>query len=295
MTTKPWHGIVVAATLPFKDDLSVDYDRFQEHVRFLAENGAHGITPNGSLGEYQVLTAEERARVVELAVEAAPTGFSVVPGVGAYGSAESRLWTEQAQQAGAHAVLALPPNAYRANSDEIVDHYETLSEVGLPIVAYNNPFDTRVDLTAELLSRIAEIENVVAVKEFSGDIRRITSIQRLAPNLDVLSGADDNIFEAALLGAVGWIGGFSNSMPRICAKIYELGITGQVAEGRKLYQQLQPAFQWDTTHTFVQAIKLSQEVAGYYGGPTRPPRNALSQEDREQVIKDVELALSAAI
>lgn len=293
MTKKPWHGIVVAATLPFKDDLSVDYDRFQEHVRYLADNGVDGVTPNGSLGEYQVLTAEERARVVEVAVEAAPEGFSVIPGVGAYGSAEARRWTEQAQAAGAHAVLALPPNAYRADNDEVISHYRDIAQVGLPIVAYNNPFDTRVDLTAELLARLSEIDNVVAVKEFSGDIRRVTAIQRIAPNIDVLSGADDNVFEATLLGAVGWIGGFSNSMPKQCARIYEYGVTGQVEKGRALYKQLQAAFYWDTTHLFVQAIKLSQDVAGGYGGPTRPPRHPLSDELRAQIVKDVEQALAA--
>lgn len=295
MTTTPWRGIVVAATLPFTADLTVDYDRFQDHVRFLAENGAHGITPNGSLGEYQVLTAEERAHIVELAIEAAPEGFSVIPGVGAYGSAESVRWTEQAQRAGAHGVLALPPNSYRANDDEVVEHYRALDRVGLPVVAYNNPFDTRVDLTPDLLSRIAELDNVVAVKEFSGDVRRITQIRRLAPGLDVLSGADDNVLEATLMGAVGWIGGFSNSLPKACAKIYELGTTGRVEEARELYSLLQPAFLWDTKHTFVQAIKLSQEVAGGYGGPTRPPRLPLSDEDRAHVIKDVELALTAVV
>ncbi len=293
MTQKPWHGIVVASTLPFKDDLSVDYDRFQQHVRFLADNGVDGITPNGSLGEYQVLSPGERARVVEAAVEAAPEGFSVIPGVGAYGSAESRQWTEQAKTAGAHGVLALPPNSYRASDDEVVAHYQEIAKVGLPIVAYNNPFDTRVDLTAELLSRLGEIDNVVAVKEFSGDIRRITSIQRLAPQIDVLSGADDNVFEATLLGAVGWIGGFSNALPKQCAKIYEYGTTGQVEKGRVLNKQLQAAFFWDTTHLFVQAIKLAQDVAGGYGGPTRAPRGPLSDEIRAQVIKDVEQALSA--
>lgn len=292
MSSKPWRGIVVASTLPFKEDLSIDYDRFQEHVRFLAENGADGITPNGSLGEYQVLTPEERARVVELAVEAAPDGFHIVPGVGAYGALESRRWTEQAQAAGAHAVLALPPNAYRANEAEIVEHYTTVAEVGLPIVAYNNPFDTRVDLTAELLGRLADIENVVAVKEFSCDIRRITSIQRIAPRLDVLAGADDNVLEATLLGAGGWIGGLSNSMPKACARIFELGTTGQVEAARKLYAQLQPAFLWDSKHTFVQAIKLSQEIAGYYGGPTRPPRGPLTDADRAHLVQDVELALA---
>lgn len=293
MIQKPWRGIVVASTLPFKDDLSIDYDRFQQHVRYLADNGVDGITPNGSLGEYQVLTPEERARVVELAVEAAPEGFSVVPGVGAYGSAESRRWTEQAQAAGAQAVLALPPNAYRADDDEVLAHYREIAEVGLPIVAYNNPFDTRVDLSPELISRLGEIDNVVAVKEFSGDIRRITAIQRLAPGVDVLSGADDNVFEATLQGAVGWIGGFSNAMPKQCAKIYEYGTTGQVEKGRALYKHLQGAFFWDTTHQFVQAIKLAQDIAGGYGGPCRAPRGPLPEDIRAQVIKDVEQALAA--
>ncbi|MCV7420733.1 dihydrodipicolinate synthase family protein [Mycobacterium yunnanensis] len=295
MTQKPWHGIVVASTLPFTDDLSVDYDRFQQHVRYLADNGVDGITPNGSLGEYQVLTAKERARVVEAAVEAAPEGFSVIPGVGAYGSAESLRWTEQAQAAGADAVLALPPNSYRASDDEVVAHYREVAKAGLPIVAYNNPFDTRIDLTAELLSRVAEIDQVVAVKEFSGDIRRITSIQRLAPQIDVLSGADDNVFEATLLGAVGWIGGFSNALPQQCAKIYEYGTTGQVEKGRALYAHLQAAFFWDTTHQFVQAIKLAQDVAGGYGGPCRAPRGPLPDDVREQVVKDVEQALAATL
>lgn len=295
MTATPWRGIVAAATLPFGNDLSIDYDGFSEHVRFLADNGVDGVAPNGSLGEYQVLTPAERARVVDLAVEAAPEGFSVIPGVGAYGSAESVRWTEQAQQAGADAVLSLPPNAYRANDDEVVDHFRAISAVGLPIIAYNNPFDTRVDLTPELLARLAEIDNVVAVKEFSGDIRRITQIQRLAPHLDVLCGADDNVLEATLMGAVGWIGGFSNSLPAACAAIYELGTAGRVAEARELYSLLEPTMLWDTKHTFVQAIKLSQEVVGRYGGPTRPPRHPLSAEDRAQLIKDVELALTAAL
>ncbi|MEU9454871.1 dihydrodipicolinate synthase family protein [Streptomyces sp. NPDC048277] len=292
---RPWHGIVVATTLPLNDDLSIDYDRFQEHVRFLSENGCHGVCPNGSLGEYQVLTAEERAKLVELAVEAAPEGFSVIPGVGAYGSAESRRWTEQAAAAGADAVLALPPNSYRANDEEVVAHYTDIAEAGLPIVAYNNPFDTHTDLTPELLARIAEIEEVVAVKEFSGDIRRITAIRRLAPRLDVLAGADDVVLEAVSMGAVGWIGGFSNSLPQLCAKIYELARTGDVGKALALYERLQPAFMWDTKHTFVQAIKLSQEVAGRFGGPCRPPRLPLDEETRAQVVKDVELALTAAV
>jgi 4-hydroxy-tetrahydrodipicolinate synthase len=134
---------------------------------------------------------------------------------------------------------------------------------------------------------------VSAPTEFSGDIRRVTAIRRLAPQLDVLAGADDVVLEAVAMGAVGWIGGFSNSIPQVCSRIYELARAGDVINGRELYERLQPAFTWDTRHTFVQAIKLSQEVAGRFGGPCRAPRFPLDPETRAQVIKDVELALTA--
>ena len=101
---KPWHGVNVATTLPLNDDLSVDYDTFAEHVAWLAESGADGVAPNGSLGEYQTLTDEERRKVVEVAVEAAPSGFNVVPGVGAYGALESVRYAEHARDAGAAGV-----------------------------------------------------------------------------------------------------------------------------------------------------------------------------------------------
>ena len=119
--TRPWHGVRVATALPLRsrtsdDDAAptIDFDVYAEHVRWLAANGCDGVTPNGSLGEYQTLTAQERARVVRTAAEAAPQGCTVMPGVAAYGAAESRRWAEQAAEAGCAAVMLLPPNAYRA-------------------------------------------------------------------------------------------------------------------------------------------------------------------------------------
>lgn len=292
---RAWHGIVVAAALPFTGDSRVDFDRYQEHVRWLADNGARGVSPNGSLGEYQVLTESERADVVRAAVEAAPSGFSVVPGTGAYGTAEARRWAEQAQAVGAAAVLSLPPNAYVASRDEVVAHYHAIASVGIPIVAYNNPLDTKVDLTPELLAELSDIEEVVAVKEFSTDIRRVQRIRTLAPRIDVIAGADDEVLEAVLMGAVGWIGGLSNALPQLCARIYELAVAREVEQAKALYDLAHPAFGWDTKFTFVQAIKLAMDIVGRYGGPCRPPRLALSPEDQAQLRKDVELAQSAVL
>jgi 1-pyrroline-4-hydroxy-2-carboxylate deaminase len=289
---QPWHGIVVAAAVPFTDDLKIDFDGYQNHVRWLAENGCNGVTPNGSLGEYHTLTPTERADVVRAAVEAAPEGFSVVAGTGAYGSAESLMWAEQAREAGAQALLSLPPNSYKANSDEVVAHYREVAKAGLPVVAYNNPFDTNVDLTPELIARLAEIDEVVAVKEFSGDIRRVHQITDLAPRIDILAGADDVVVEAVLMGAVGWIAGFPNALPGVSVKVFQLALEKKIDEAVALYRDLLPAFTWDSKPTFVQAIKLAMDMVGHYGGPCRAPRGPLSAQLEAQVRKDVERALT---
>jgi 4-hydroxy-tetrahydrodipicolinate synthase len=218
--TPPWHGVLVATTIPFDDGLRVDLGRYREHVRWLAESGCDGVTPNGSLGEYQVLAAEERAAVVRAAVEAAPAGFSVMPGVAAYGAHEARRWAEDAAEAGAQAVMLLPPNAYRADADTVVDHYAEVARVGLPIVAYNNPIDTKVDLTPALLARLHGEGLIVGIKEFTGDPRRAYEIAELAPGLDLLIGSDDVTLEVALAGAVGWISGYTNAFPVTCVDLY---------------------------------------------------------------------------
>jgi len=292
---KPWHGVYVATALPFNDDLSVDYDGYAEHVRWLAENGLHGVTPNGSLGEYQTLTAEERARVVTTAIEAAPDGFGVMPGVAAYGSNETRRWVEQAAEAGAQSVLMLPPNVYRADREAVLDHYREAAKVGLPIVAYNNPFDTKVDLTPELLAQLHQEGLIVAVKEFTGDVRRAYEIKELAPELDLLIGTDDVVVELGLAGAVGWVAGYPNALPKASLELFELATSGKVSDlelAIPMYKDLHSLLRWDSKTEFVQAIKLSMDIVGRKGGISRPPRSPLALEIAAQVVKDTEAAIS---
>jgi 1-pyrroline-4-hydroxy-2-carboxylate deaminase len=292
MTAQPWHGVVVASALPFNADRTVDYAAFADHVRWLAENGCDGITPNGSLGEYQCLSPEERAKVVEVAVEAAPDGFSVVPGTGAYGSGEATHWARQAKDVGAHAVLSLPPNAYRADDDIVFAHYEEVASAGLPIVAYNNPLDTKVDLSPTMLARLHAAGLIVAVKEFSGDVRRIYEISELAPELDVLVGTDDVVLELALAGAKGWIAGYPNALPAASARLWELAAAKDLEHALPMYRDLHSLLRWDSKPAFVQAIKLSMDVAGRKGGACRPPRLPLSADVAASVRKDTERALA---
>ncbi|MFJ6579499.1 dihydrodipicolinate synthase family protein [Streptomyces sp. NPDC091368] len=291
----PWHGIMVATALPFREDGTVDHDAYARHVARLVAEGCDGVVPNGSLGEYQTLTDQERAQVVRTAVDAAGDGARVMPGVSAYGSGEARRWAEQAAEAGAGSVLLLPPNAYRADERSVRAHYAEVARAGLPVVAYNNPFDTKVDLTPGLLARLYADGSVVAVKEFSGDVRRSYELAELAPGLDLLVGADDVLLELAVAGAVGWIAGFPNALPRACATLYRAAVAGDLAAALPLYRSLHPLFRWDSRTEFVQAIKLSMDLAGHTGGATRPPRLPLTPEQEAVVRAATEKALAEGL
>jgi dihydrodipicolinate synthase/N-acetylneuraminate lyase len=294
--SKPWHGVLVATALPLRetepDTLTVDFDGFAEHVAWLAAQGCHGVTPNGSLGEYQTLTVDERARVVTTAVAAAPEGFTVMPGVAAYGAAESRRWAEQAAEAGCPAVMLLPPNAYRADERAVIAHYREVAKAGLPIVAYNNPHDTKIDLVPELLAELYNEGLIVGVKEFSGDVRRVYRIAELAPGLDVLCGADDVLLELTIGGSPGWIAGYPNALPRSTVELWEAASAGELEKALPLYRLLHPLLRWDSLTEFVQAIKLSMDIVGRYGGPCRQPRVPLTPEQEKTVRQATEKALA---
>ncbi|MFE7216696.1 dihydrodipicolinate synthase family protein [Streptomyces sp. NPDC057611] len=292
-------GVVVATALPYHEDasapagLAVDYDRYAEHCRWLVDNGCHGVGPNGSLGEYSSLTDEERRKVARTAIDAVGDSGTVVVGVHGAGSHQARHWAELAAEDGADGVLCLPPTMYRANRGEIMAHFEAVASVGLPVMVYNNPIDTKVDLAPDLLAEIAHIDNVVAVKEFSGDVRRVLEIKEQAPGLEVISGADDVVLESLLMGATGWFAGFPNVFPAESARLYDLAVAGKLAEARALYEPLVAAFRWDSRTEFVQAIKLGMEQVGRFGGPCRPPRGPLTPQMREQVQADMARAIAS--
>lgn len=292
--THPWHGIMVATALPLRDDLSVDYDAYAGHCRWLVENGCDGVVPNGSLGEYQTLTPEERAKVLETAVEAVG-GDRVMAGAGAYGAAESRRWAERAAELGCGSVLLLPPNAYRADERAVLAHYREVARAGVPVVGYNNPYDTKVDLTPALLARLHEEGLIVAVKEFTGDPRRAYEIAELAPGLDLLIGSDDALLELALAGAVGWIAGYPNALPASTVALYRAAVAHDLETALPLYKQLHPLLRWDSKTEFVQAIKLSMDVAGRPGGPCREPRQPLTAGQEAAVRALTEKALAEGL
>jgi dihydrodipicolinate synthase/N-acetylneuraminate lyase len=291
-------GVIVATALAFREDptapagLAVDYEKFAAHCDWLISNGCRGVGPNGSLGEYSSLTEQERRTVIQVAVEAVAGRGLVVAGVHGVGWHQAVQWAQYAKEDGADGVLCLPPIIYHANEGEIIEHFTRVAEVGLPVMLYNNPQDTKVDLTPPLIAKLAQIPGVVAVKEFSGDIRRVLEIKELC-DIDVIAGADDLLFESLVAGAVGWFAGYPNAFPREAVEIYDLVKAGEIDAARELYINLVTAFRWDSKPEFVQAIKLSIDMAGgSYGGPTRPPRGPLSPENEARVRADTMKALN---
>lgn len=276
-------GVYAAAATPFRGDGGIDLDGFAEHCRWMVDAGVAGVVPNGSLGEYETMTETERAAVVAAAIDGAGAD-RIVPGVSGKSGREAREWAERAAESGVSAVMCLPPTSHAPTDDEVIAHFVEVAKAGLPIIAYNNPYSTRVDLTPGLLRRIADAApGVVAVKEFSQDVRRVARISESAPQLEILCGCDDVFVESMLMGATGWIAGFVNAFPAESVRLYDLCVDQKWSDAVELYRRMLPLLRFDAQPNFVQAVKLAQDEVGRYGGPVRLPRLPLPAAEAEAV------------
>ena len=280
-------GVYAAAATPFRGDGEIDLDAFSAHCRWMVDSGVAGVVPNGSLGEYETMTDAERAAVVGAAVDGAGAD-RVVPGVSGKSAREARSWAERAAEAGVSAVMCLPPTSHAPTDDEVIAHFTEVGKAGLPIIAYNNPYSTRVDLAPELLGRIADnAPMVVAVKEFSQDVRRVARIKESAPHIEIICGCDDVFVESMLMGATGWIAGFVNAFPAESVRLYDLCVAQKWPDAVELYRRMLPLLRFDAQPNFVQAVKLAQDEVGRYGGPVRLPRLPLPAAAAEAVRRAV--------
>jgi 4-hydroxy-tetrahydrodipicolinate synthase len=284
-------GVYVAIITPFNAAHELDIRGLKEHVDWLIQEGVDGIVPTGSVGEYASLTPAERSLVVESVIDVVNGRVPVVVGSAAPSTQLAVEWITHAKNAGAAGVMALPPINYKPTEAEVIAHYERLSEVGLPVIAYNNPHDYPTDLKPALLRKLSAIENIVAVKEFSGDIRRVHDIQR-ETDLEILIGVDDLSMEGGLLGVTGWIAGLTNVIPKDSVQMFKLAQQGKLTEALAMYKRMLPFFHWDASPRLVQAIKYGLELAGRSVGGARPPRLELTLEEKREIRDAYEYAIS---
>jgi 4-hydroxy-tetrahydrodipicolinate synthase len=275
-------GIIPAVTTPFDASGAIDFDGLASNVAALLEAGVHGIVATGTMGEAGSLSAAERRSVVEAVVRAADGRVPVIAGVSAGTPAAAIALAADAAEAGAVALMMLPPLGYRADEDEIVAYYRSVAEAaGLPLMAYNNPEASGTDMGPALLARLyREIDAVVAVKECSGDVRRIPALIDAAPGLEVLVGGDDWALEGFCAGATGWVSGVADVAPRDCVALYEACRAGDLETARGIYRRMLPLSHFDMTPKLVQYFKAAMDDVGFVGGPTRPPRLPLTDAER---------------
>jgi 4-hydroxy-tetrahydrodipicolinate synthase len=274
-------GIIPAVITPFDAQDRVDVAALEANVAHLLERGVHGLIAAGTMGEAGSLTQDERRAVVETVVRAAAGAVPVLAGVSAGATRLAVANTQLAREAGVQGVMCLPPLNYAGTPDEHVAFFAAVAAEGLPVMAYNNPEASGIDLTPPVIAALADaVPGVVAVKECSGDARRIPALLNLT-RLQVLVGGDDWALEGFAAGATGWVSGVANVAPEACVALLEQVQAGDLAAARETYRRILPLARLDMTPKLVQYFKGAMDAVGLAGGPTRPPRGPLGAAERK--------------
>jgi len=290
-------GIIPAVTTPFDATGAIDHEALEQNLAALLDAGVHGFVATGTMGEAGSLDTGERRSVVATAVRAAGGRVPVIAGISAGTATAASAYALDAARAGAAALMLLPPLGYRGDEREVVGFYRTVGEAaGLPLMAYNNPEASGTDMQPALIARLAAaVEQVVAVKECSGDARRIAALLNIAPDLEVLVGGDDWALEGLCAGATGWISGVADCAPAECVELYEACRAAELDRARAVYGRLLPLARLDMTPKLVQFYKGAQDALGFNGGPVREPRLALDDADRAVLDAALEALRAPAV
>ena len=283
----PWRGVFPAVTTQFRPDQSLDLAALSQHLNILLASGVQGLVMLGSLGENLALTAAEKILVVKTALAVAAGRVPVIAGVIETSTAAACRYAEVMQQLGAAGLMVLPAMVYRADPRETLSHYRAVARASaLPIICYNNPLAYHVDITPAMFAELADEPRFVAIKESSGDVRRITDLRNLVGDrFSIFCGVDDLLMEAVTLGADGWIAGMNLAYPAEGQLLWELLQGGAACRERalELYRWFTPLLHLDVPVKFVQYIKYVSSVRGFGSEWVRAPRLPLIGAERAWV------------
>ena len=276
-------GVYVAMVTPMTNAGEIDCDALSRLTESLVAAGVHGLIPLGSTGEYYALNAQERRAVVQTVVEAAAGRVPVVAGANAGSTREVVEYSRQAEQFGAAGLLLAAPYYSLPREDEIFEHFRVVNDaVGIPIMLYNYPGRVGVDLTPEFIERLTALKNVRYVKESTGDVTRVSEIIRRCGNrIAVFCGCDTEALEQFLLGAVGWVTGAANFLPRPTVELFEKAVLGQdYAAAKELFYRLLPLMNiLEGAGKYTQFVKACCALNNRPVGPPRPPLLPATQDD----------------
>jgi len=283
-----WSGVFPAITTQMHRDGSLDLEGTARHAEALIESGVSGLIFLGSLGENQMLTAEEKRLLVREMSVAVDGRVPVLSGVAEASTFEAVRYVQDCEAAGADGFMLMPAMIYRTpDPSETLAHFRTVAKAtGLPIMIYNNPISYGNDITPEMFAQLAAVRNFVALKESSGNTRRITDLHNtIGGRYAIFTGIDDLALESAVLGIDGWVAGTGIAFPAQNQYLWELMQAGEWQKAVETYRWFTPLLHLDTHVKFVQYIKLCVQECGLGQEWTRAPRLPLTGTERKAVLK----------
>ncbi len=288
-----WKGIFPAVTTQFHPDQSLDLEATARHIELLIRAGVDGLIMLGTVGENTSHEYAEKLAVLEAAVDAAAGRVPVLTGVAEYTTSLACRFAADACNAGATGLMVLPAMVYKTDRRETITHFRAVARAaGLPVMCYNNPVAYGTDITPEMFAELADEPAIVAIKESSEDVRRITDLKNLTGDRFILfNGVDDLALESIVLGAQGWVSGLANAFPHETRAFWDLATSGKYAEALDIYRWFTPLLHLDTKPKLVQYIKLAMAECGLGSETVRAPRLSLEGSERAEILGIIRRAI----
>ena len=281
-----WKGIFPAVTTQFRADQSLDITATTNHLGRLLDAEVDGLILLGTVGENCSLEYAEKLEVIQAAVRFVEGRVPVLTGVAECSTALACRFAADAERVGVDGLMVLPAMVYKSDARETMAHFRTVARsTRVPILCYNNPVSYGVDITPHMFAELADEDNLVAIKESSENVRRITDlVNTVGDRYRLFNGVDDLALESVLLGAVGWVAGLVNAFPEESRLLWDLATSGRYEEALRVYRWFTPLLHLDTQVKLVQYIKLAMAECGLGSETVRALRLPLEGQEREAVL-----------
>jgi len=289
-----FRGTYTVTITPFTaDGRKVEVSVLRDFIDWQIEQGAHGLIPVASTGEFLSLSDDERRLVAGTVIDQANNRVPVLIGAGAESTWDVVRYSREAEELGADGVLVIPPFYSTPTDDELYRHYQTIGEsISIPVMLYNNPATSNIDMLPQQVARLSEIENIAYIKESTLDVTRVRDILRLSDTRMAVFGGIMG-YESFLNGAVGWTAVGSNLMPGAFSDMYRHCVEQvDLGSAKNLYRRILPVIELVGQHRYVSATKHALTQMGLPVGPPRPPRLPVTGSDLawvERIVRDLEL------
>lgn len=280
-----FEGIIPPIITPFNQDWSINEGAFRKVINYLIDNGCHGVFVGGSQGEFFSLERQERIRLFEVAVDECKGRVPVFAGTAAVTTAETVLLTKEAEKAGCAAVSVIAPYFLRPNGQELFLHYKAVAvATNLPVLLYNNPDRVGYDLPVDTVRRLAEIDNIIGIKDSSGNLTYVNEILRnTSDQFSLFSGKDTVIFNILASGGAGAVPASANVAPKLVVDLYNNFRKGDLAAAKAAQFALAPLRMAFDLGSFPVVMKEALNIMGFDVGGARPPIQPITPENRARL------------